>query len=179
MKSWSRSLLALAILLVPIVILTHGCARLPRHAAKLPLLKATLLTTNVWYFAATCTDNAGLTSDYSTEVSLRDTNGTIRTVTLAWDRSQGTNVITNYTIWQGVASRTYTNSVNVGTNLTGTVRVQPPLPPAPTNLVITVTGLAANSLQGPWLAVPSWPAIVVTNPPANKFYRVGISTAMQ
>jgi hypothetical protein len=39
-------------------------------------------------------------------------------VTLAWDASPGTNVIANYKVYYGVASRTYTNTVSAGTNLT-------------------------------------------------------------
>jgi len=42
-------------------------------------------------------------------------------VTLAWNPSPGTNVITNYSVYYGVASRTYTNSVSARTNLTATV----------------------------------------------------------
>lgn len=42
-------------------------------------------------------------------------------VTLAWDKSPGTNVIVNYKVYYGVASATYTNSVSSGTNLTVTV----------------------------------------------------------
>lgn len=42
-------------------------------------------------------------------------------VTLAWDKSPGTNVITNYAVYYGPASRTYTNTVNARTNLTATV----------------------------------------------------------
>jgi hypothetical protein len=40
------------------------------------------------------------------------------TVTLAWYASPGTNVIAEYTIYYGVASRTYTNVQSAGTNLT-------------------------------------------------------------
>lgn len=43
------------------------------------------------------------------------------TVTLAWDASPGTNVIANYKLYFGVASKTYTNSVSAGTNLTVSV----------------------------------------------------------
>ena len=42
-------------------------------------------------------------------------------VTLAWDKSPGTNVITNYYVYYGVASATYTNKVMAGTNLTAIV----------------------------------------------------------
>ena len=40
------------------------------------------------------------------------------TATLAWDPSSGTDVITNYNIYYGVASATYTNVVPAGTNTT-------------------------------------------------------------
>ena len=42
-------------------------------------------------------------------------------VVLAWDRTTSTNVITNYAVYFGSASRAYTNSVSSGTNLTVTV----------------------------------------------------------
>ena len=48
------------------------------------------------------------------------TNATGRVI-LAWDPSAGTNVIADYKIYWGVATRTYTNSVSAGTNLTCTV----------------------------------------------------------
>ena len=40
------------------------------------------------------------------------------TVTLAWDPSPGTNIIANYNVYYGAASRTYTNTVSAGTNTT-------------------------------------------------------------
>lgn len=42
-------------------------------------------------------------------------------VTLAWDKSTGTNIIATYRVYYGVASATYTNTVVAGTNLTATV----------------------------------------------------------
>jgi hypothetical protein len=42
-------------------------------------------------------------------------------VTLAWDKSAGTNVIVNYAVWWGITPGGYTNSLLTGTNLTGTV----------------------------------------------------------
>lgn len=42
-------------------------------------------------------------------------------VTLAWDKSPGTNVIANYNVYYGPSTRTYTNVVAAGTNLTVTV----------------------------------------------------------
>jgi hypothetical protein len=43
------------------------------------------------------------------------------TVTLAWDPSTGTDTITNYNLYYGVASATYTNVVSAGTNTTASV----------------------------------------------------------
>ena len=42
-------------------------------------------------------------------------------VTLAWDPDSGTDIITNYNIYYGVASATYTNTVSAGTNTTVTI----------------------------------------------------------
>ena len=43
------------------------------------------------------------------------------TVTLAWDPSSGTDIVTNYNIYYGAASATYTDTVPAGTNTTVTV----------------------------------------------------------
>ncbi|MGO8928513.1 MAG: fibronectin type III domain-containing protein [Limisphaerales bacterium] len=50
--------------------------------------------------------------------SLAVGTATLGTVTLAWDPSSGTDVITNYNVYYGVASATYTNVVAAGTNTT-------------------------------------------------------------
>lgn len=42
-------------------------------------------------------------------------------VTLAWNASPGTNVITNYNVYYGLATQTYTGVTAAGTNLTVTV----------------------------------------------------------
>jgi hypothetical protein len=44
-----------------------------------------------------------------------------QTVTLAWDKSPGTN-IASYWIWYGAGSRQYTNKLTAGTNLTVAVK---------------------------------------------------------
>lgn len=49
----------------------------------------------------------------------------------------------------------------------------PPLPPQ--NLHIVITPQASDSLNGPWLAVESWPAITLTNPVGQRFYRYDIT----
>jgi hypothetical protein len=45
----------------------------------------------------------------------------VSTATLVWDPSAGTDVITNYNIYYGVASATYTTVVAAGTNTTVTI----------------------------------------------------------
>lgn len=134
--------------------------------------------TNTYYFTATATDRNGLESDYSNEVSCRLTNQYQSAVTLAWDASSGTNVITNYAIYIGGLSRTYTNRVNAGTNLTKTVYVGNP---RLTNVVITVTSQNATNLQWcsrigqPWtlLGATNWTA---TNPTPRFWRAMGRST---
>ena len=49
------------------------------------------------------------------------TNKTNWRAILAWDPSPGTNVITNYSVYYGVASTNYTNKILAKTNLTATV----------------------------------------------------------
>jgi hypothetical protein len=96
----------------------------------------------IWFFAATAQDKDGLESDYSNEAVFTnwDANPS-NLVMLAWDRSTGTNVITNYNVYWGGASRTYTNVSRAGTNLTVSVRL---LPPAPTNLVVCLSCITTN-----------------------------------
>jgi len=109
--------------------------------------------TNRFSFMVTATDSYGLTSDPSASVSLPWTNRAI-TVTCAWDRSPGTNTITNYTLWQGT-NGVYTNSVFAGTNLSASVRIVPP-PPRPIRVTFSGTNL---------------PSLVLTNPSGNLFIR--------
>jgi hypothetical protein len=114
-----------------------------------------------YYFAATATDKSGLSSDYSNEAILRAfESNAMQSVTLAWDASPGTNVITNYSVYQGAASANYTNIVNAGTNLTVTMRLAPL---APTNLLVTVR-----------CALTNLPPLVLTNPPTS-YYQAGAS----
>ena len=125
------------------------------------------------YFAATATDEYGLESDYSEECVW--TNNTLlmaKSITLAWDPSPGTNVITNYKVYRGQYSGWYDTNFNAGTNLT----LQIPLyPPRLSNQVITITSVNATNLQyrsgltGAWapLGATNWAA---TNPP-TRFWR--------
>jgi len=128
--------------------------------------------TNRYYFAATAMDNAGSESDYSTEVMFTNTART-SALTLAWDKSPGTNVITNYNVFWGRASRTYTNKQACGLSLTKTVQL---VPPPLTNSVVTVTTTGAtnlvwaSSLKGPWtkLGVTNWTGTNIAGP---RFFR--------
>lgn len=124
-----------------------------------------------FYFAATAKDDFGRESDFSNEAEY-GYSGTVRYVTLAWDRSPTTNPVT-YTIYKGRSSRSYTNSYPAGTNLTLTV---PLFDYELSNLVVTVTttnatNLAwASGLAGPWakLNTTNWS---ITNPTALRYFR--------
>ncbi|HQL77161.1 MAG TPA: hypothetical protein PLU91_03115 [Verrucomicrobiota bacterium] len=125
-----------------------------------------------WFFAATAKDKDGLESDFSDELSLTETSR-IATVTLAWDQSVSwspSNPLT-YRVYCGGKSRTYTNIVEAGTNLTAQVRLRPP---RLTNWVVTVTGTGglwfAQSTCGPWEAM-SATSMVLTNPQRSGFWR--------
>lgn len=137
----------------------------PRAVAVLPK------PTYTFYFAATAFDRNGLESDYSNEVTYSTTNP-MKAVTLAWDASISTNGPLTYWIYQGGASRSYTNHYAAGTNLA--LAVRPALPR--TNLVLTVTTSGATdlswapTLRGPWtsLNATNWSD---TNPPAPRYFR--------
>jgi len=59
-----------------------------------------------------------LTGDNSRTFRLWASNAPPQSATLAWDPSPGTDIITNYNLYYGVASATYTNVVAAGTNTT-------------------------------------------------------------
>lgn len=110
--------------------------------------------TNWFFFTATAQDDRGLESDYSNEVMLVTTNKPPLTVKLAWDPSPSTNWITNYALYQGPDSRTYTQKVNVGTALTGSVPILPQI----WTLVVSFSGDGV-------------PGLTLTNPGGNLFVR--------
>ena len=129
--------------------------------------------TNLLYFAATATDAAGRTSEYSAELVYTNT-ARASCFQLLWNSSPCTNIITNYTVWQGRASHSYTNWVKAGTNLTATIWTAPP---PKTNRVVTVTTINATNIQystragGPWLLAGKT-NLCLTNPPGTAlFYR--------
>ena len=108
------------------------------------------VVTNYW--AVTDTSTNGLTSLLSAEVAR--TNSLVSTNGGPWlllNKPGAQNLVwspvpaaTNYEVYQGTASRTYTASNSAGTNLSF------PIPlPNPTNLVITVTGSTNFSLTNP------------------------------
>lgn len=119
-------------------------------------------------------------------------------VSLAWDASPGTNVIAHYNVYWGRATRTYTNAVNVGTNLTATITnlIAGPtyhfaatatdasglesdysdevtwtwLPP--TNVVTVTLAVETNSWPtGAWSDWCTLPVTTITNPLAPIYYR--------
>lgn len=118
--------------------------------------------TNVYYFAATALAG-GLESDYSNEVAWTNVNRT-NTITLAWDASTGTNV-TNYAVYHGEASRTYTRSNLVGSVTRATVQLNPTL----TNRVVVVAVMHATSIGGPW--TQDGTVILETNPVGSRYYK--------
>lgn len=127
--------------------------------------------TNTYWFAATATSSDGLVSEYSKEVSLATTQKVV-TVTLAWDASVCTNcTVTNYTAYQGAASGSYTNHVDVGTNLTARFTM-----PRRLDQVVTITSINSTNLQmsaslrGPWslLGTTNWAGTNITGP---RFWR--------
>lgn len=137
-----------------------------------PLPKVAPLPPKLFYFAATATENNGMESDFSNEVWHTNTNQSV-TVTLAWDASLGTNTITNYTVYMGRASGTYSNRTYAGTNLSATVRLYPP---PKTNRVITLYTVNATNLQystrpqSPWLLAGKT-NLCFTNPAIGLYYR--------
>lgn len=120
--------------------------------------------------------------------------------TLGWDQSSDPS-ISGYIIYYGVASGTYSNSVNAGSatslsvsnlafgttyffaatdyNSTGesvysneVSWTTPSLPLPPGNFRM-VAGFASN-LEGPWLADTNWPPIIVSDPLGNQFWNLQI-----
>jgi hypothetical protein len=106
-----------------------------------------------FFFAATAMDSGSLESDYSDEVPFVRTNYE-KSVILAWDADTGTSSITNYNIYFGRSSRTYTNITAAGTNLSVSIQL---VPPPLTNVVISIYGLGTN--------------LSLTNPPDMKWFK--------
>lgn len=123
-----------------------------------------------WFFAATAKDKDGLESDWSNELVW--TNSVrARVVTLAWDASPSPGV-TNYAVYHGRASRTYTNTTLAGTNLSVSVRLARPLL---TNRLVVVSSTSTgmfygDTMTGPW-TYTSETNILTFNPSGNRFYR--------
>jgi hypothetical protein len=123
-----------------------------------------------YYFAATAS-NESLESNFSNEVVFTNQfrSGT-KSITLAWDRSEGA---TSYAIYKGHESGAYSISYPAGTNLFLTVAL---LWPILSNVVITVTTTGATNLfkavnpSGPWTALnrTNW---ITNNPTSREFFR--------
>lgn len=128
-----------------------------------------------WFFAATAKDKDGLESDFSDELSLTETSR-IATVTLAWDQSVSwspSNPLT-YRVYCGGKSRTYTNIVEAGTNLTLSLRLTPV---SKTNRIVHVSfanaskAWTATHLSGPWAEIAAT-NVTLTNPAPSQLWRV-------
>ena len=119
-----------------------------------------------------------------------------QTVTLAWDQEP---IASGFFLYQGIASRMYTNRVDVGntnsaqmlavagvTNyyaatayngagesaFSGEVSYVPPSPPPPTNLVIVSVTLQAQVNGAPWTNVASFSTNMPTTEPVELFRAV-------
>ena len=133
-----------------------------------PKVKTAIATTNTWFFAATAYSAEGLESDYSSEVSFTIIGSPAGTVTLAWDASSPATNVAGYNVYVGGASRTYTNILNAGTNLTKTVQLGEVLS---TNLVISLKAYCATNIAGPWSVFTNWPEVKWTNAAGTKFIK--------
>jgi hypothetical protein len=137
-----------------------------------PVPKSVVPPLRVWYFAATATDGDGAESDFSKELVWTNLSRA-RGVTLAWDPPVSPG-ITNYRVYSGGKSATYTNSVSSGTNLTCEVRLAPALK---TNRVVHVSSVNATSmwtsatLKGPWIQIAAT-NVSLTNPAPSQLWRV-------
>lgn len=167
--------IALLVTLIGFAILVFWCVPKARGMDMNALVSPTVTNApRVWYFAATATDSAGLESDYSNELVWTNTIGASR-IMCAWDAPSSTNSITNYTVFRGLASGTYTfEPVHAGTNLS----VAFWLVRAPsTNRVVHVSSINATSmwtsatLKGPWIQVAAT-NVSLTNPAPSQFWRV-------
>ena len=115
------------------------------------------------------------------------------TVSLAWDTSPDP-AVTGYHLYYGAASRTYTNTVDVGntnwvtvplylarTYFAATCYTTNGLESAysmevvyDTSRVFTIGAEWAPSPLGPWAPVPGFTPLTVTNPAGNAFFRLSI-----
>ena len=136
-----------------------------------PKVKTAIAGTNTWFFAATAYSADGLESDYSSEVSVSNAPRNVN-YTLAWDASIPSTNVAGYRIYQGAASRTYTNRIDVGTNLTASVQIGKAMP---TNRIVTVLAMTATNSGGPWSVFTNWPAVIVTNAPVNRYFKLSIT----
>lgn len=167
--------IALLVTLIGFAVLVFWCVPRARGLDMNALMSPTVTNApRVWYLAATATDSDGQESDYSNELVWTNTIGASR-IMCAWDAPSSTNSITNYTVFRGLASGTYTfEPVHAGTNLS----VAFWLVRAPsTNRVVHVSSINATSmwtaatLAGPWIQVAAT-NVSLTNPAPSQFWRV-------
>jgi len=128
------------------------------------------------------------------------------TVTLGWDGSASEGTITNlsYRVYQGPASRNYTNTFDAGTNhvitisnfprgsllfyaataydpatklesdYSNEVSWQSMAPPLPPGM-LQIQTFTANTLEGPWVVYEPWPMQSFTNSVGNAFFKLVIT----
>ncbi len=120
-------------------------------------------------------------------------------VGLAWDPSPSTNTIIDYIVDYGVASRTYTNHMHVGTNLTATITNLVPATKyffaercmdidfqlsgysteistttptnRPTVIYVNLSVLTNSRLSSLWGVLTNLPVLCLTSPLVPTFYR--------
>ena len=117
-------------------------------------------------------------------------------VSLAWDLSSDPTV-SGYRLYSGGASRSYTNTLDVGNTNLATVPVTlgstyffPATAyatnglesdysvevsytvPTPAPVTVAISAQWTTNLDGAWSAVPGFAPILLTNPPGNAFYRL-------
>lgn len=131
--------------------------------------------------------------------------GQTSSVTVIWDASTSPGVA-GYRLYWGVASRVYTNTVDVGTGTNCTLLninrsisryfaataydtngiesyfsneavLRPPIPP--TNVVtFSVQVLASSNVSGPYVVVTNLPAFSRTNPMGEDYIRARVGVTM-
>jgi hypothetical protein len=127
----------------------------PTAFGQVPMPPKALVATN--YYAVTATVGV-LESDYSAAVAFTNLP------TLAWDY---TNAAT-FTVYSSRTGRDW-KAIGTTTNRSFTV-----VPATNAAAVVTVRALVATNASGPWVAVTNWPAISVTNPVGNVFYKLEV-----
>ena len=127
------------------------------------------------------------------------------TVVLAWDPSPDPTT-RGYNVYWGTASRTYAFKLDVGNDTTGTItnllyattyyfaatcydlaglesdfstEISYSKAGPGTNRIYRITPQEATTAAGPWSAVTNWPALTLTNPVGNRFFKFALTNWVQ